>query len=132
MKMHVKSDFMQRELVSLDRRQTCNKGHNNRDLNHPRYRSPGMRSHELTFTWWGCCGSCQRHKPSELAHSFLFCFCVYFCLYGPFSCISFHKFSRQLPAFSLCSPGLISAIVVLSTTYLFMKVSLSPDIILCA
>ena len=57
--------------------------------------------------------------------------CVCFYLYGPFNCISFHKFSRQLSAFSLCSSGLTSALLVLSTTYLFMKVSFSPDIILC-
>ena len=68
---------------------------------------------------------------TELAHSFLFCSCVYFCLYGPFNCISFHKFSRQLSAFSLCSCGLISALPVLTTVYLFMKVSFSPDVILC-
>ena len=85
----------------------------------------------LTFTWWGCCGSCQRHKPIELVHSFLFCFCVYSCLHDPFNCISFHEFSRQLSAFLLCSSGLISALLVLSTIHLFMKVSLSPDIILC-
>ena len=36
-----------------------------------------------------------------------------------------------LSAFSLCSSGLTSALLVLSTIYLFMKVSLSPDIILC-
>ena len=36
----------------------------------------------LTFTWWGCCGLRFWYKPTELAHSFLFCFCVYFCLYG--------------------------------------------------
>ena len=30
-----------------------------------------------------------------------------------------------------CSSGLISALLVLSTLYLFMKVSFSPDIILC-
>ena len=65
----------------------------------------------LTFTWWGCCGLCFWHKPTELAHSFLFCSCAYFCL--SFNCISFHKFSRQLPAFSLCSSGLISALLVL-------------------
>ena len=47
----------------------------------------------LTFTWWGCYSLCQRHKPIERAHSFIFCSCVYFCLYGPFNCISFHKFS---------------------------------------
>ena len=63
--------------------------------------------------------------------NFLFCSCVYFCLYGPFNCISFCNFSRQLSTFSLCSSGLISASWVLSTTYLFMKVSSSPDIILC-
>ena len=37
------------------------------------------------------------------------------CLYSPFTCISFHKFSRQLFAFSLCSSHLISALWVLST-----------------
>ena len=87
--------------------------------------------HGLTFTWWGCCGLCQRYKPTELAHSFLFCSCDYFCLYGPFKCILFHKISWQLSAFSLCPSGLHSVLLVLSTVYLFMKVSLSPDIILC-
>ena len=58
---------------------------------------------------------CVWHKPTELAHSCWFCSCVCFCLYGPFSCISFHKFSGQLSAFSLCSSGLISASLVLST-----------------
>ena len=24
----------------------------------------------LTLTWWRCCGLCQRHKPTEPAHSF--------------------------------------------------------------
>ena len=76
----------------------------------------------LTFTWWGCCGLCFWHKPTELAHSVLICSCVYFCLYGPFNCISFYKFSQQLSAFSLCSSGLISTLLVLSTRYLFMKV----------
>ena len=89
------------------------------------------RPRGLTFTWWGCYVLCFWHKPTELAHSFLFCSCVYFCLNCPFNCISFHKFSRQLSAFSLSSCGLISALLVLSTLYLFMKVSLSPDIILC-
>ena len=85
----------------------------------------------LTFSWWGCYGLCQRHKLTELALSFLFCSCVCFCLYSPLNCISFHKFSRQLTAFSLCSSGLISASLVLSTIYLSMKVSLIPDITLC-
>ena len=80
------------------------------------------------FAWWGCCGLCLRHKPTELAHSFLFCSCVCFCLYGPFNCISFHKFSRQHSAFLVRSSGLISALLVLSAIELFLKVSLSPDI----
>ena len=70
------------------------------------------------FTWGGCCGSCLRRKPTELAHSFLFCSCVYFCLCGPFHCISFQKLSRQLSTFSLYSSGLDFASSVLSTTYL--------------
>ena len=57
--------------------------------------------------------------------------CVCFCLYDSFNCISFHEFSRQLSAFSLSSSGLISAFLVLSAIYLFMKVSLSPDKCLC-
>ena len=58
-------------------------------------------------------------------------FCVYFCLYGPLNCISFHKFSRQLSVFWLCYFGLISALLILSTIciYVFMKDSFSPDII---
>ena len=86
--------------------------------------------HGLTFTWWGCYSLCQRHKPTELAHSFSFCSFVCFCLYGPFNCISFHKFSIQLSALSLSSSGLNSALLVLLSTHLFMKVSLSSDIIL--
>ena len=79
----------------------------------------------LTFTWWGCCSSCFQHKPAQLAHSFLFCSCDCFHLYGPFNRISFHKFSQQLSAFSPCSSGLISALLVLSSIYLFTKKSLS-------
>ena len=50
---------------------------------------------------------------------------------SPFNSISFYKFSRQLFALSLCSSGLNCALLVLSTIYLFIKVSLSPDVILC-
>ena len=52
------------------------------------------------------------HKSSELAHSFSFSSCIYICFYGSFTCISFYKFSRQLPAFPLCSSGLISALLI--------------------
>ena len=45
----------------------------------------------------------------------------------------FHSISSSdnFFAFSLCSSGLISALLALSTIYLFMKVSLGPDVILC-
>ena len=76
-------------------------------------------------------GMLQFMSLIEVAHSFLSCSHVYFHLYGPFNCISLHKFSPQLYAFSLCAFSLISALLVLSTVYLFKKVSLSPDIILC-
>ena len=69
------------------------------------------------------------HKPTELAHSFLFCSCVYFCPCGPFNCISIHKFSRHSSVFWLCSSGLMSALLLISTIYVFKKVSFSPDII---
>ena len=86
------------------------------------WKSPSAPSPRgLTFTWWERYGSCRWHKPTELAHSFLFCSCVCSCLYGPFNCILFHKFSRQLSVFSLCSSGLISALLVLSTMYLFYE-----------
>ena len=74
----------------------------------------------LNFTWWGCCSLYFQHKLTELAHSFfLFYSCVCVCLYGPFNCISFHKFSRQLSAFSLCSSSLIFALLVLSAISLY-------------
>ena len=71
------------------------------------------------------------HEPTELAHSFFFCSCVYFCLFGPFNCIPCHKFSQQPSGFSPCSSSQISVLLVFSTVYSFTKVSLSPDIILC-
>ena len=79
----------------------------------------------------GCCSLSFWLKPTKLAHTLSSCSCVCFCLYGPFSCITFHKFLWQLSAFSLYSFGLIPTLLVLSSTYLFMKVSFSPDIILC-
>ena len=53
----------------------------------------------LTFTWLGCRCLCFWHKPTELAHSFLFCSSVYFGFYRPFNCISFLKFSHFLTLF---------------------------------
>ena len=65
-------------------------------------------------------------NQQSLPTPFLFCSCVCFCLYGPFNRISFPKFSRQLSAFSLCCSGLISALLVLSTIYLFFESLLQP------
>ena len=70
---------------------------------------PPSRGGDVTVYVW--------HKPTKLAHSFSFCSCGYFCLYCPLNCISFHKFSRQLSGFWLCSSGLISALLALSTIY---------------
>ena len=78
-----------------------------------------------TSPFFQCCGLCFWHKPTELAHSFFYSVLVSICLYGPFNCITFHKFSWQLLVFSICSCGLSSALLVLSTIYLFVKVSLN-------
>ena len=78
----------------------------------------------LSFTWWGCCGLCFWHTLSKLAHSFLFCSCVCFYLYGAFNCISFSKFSRQLSTYSLCSSGLISICFTGPFNYMYISLSL--------
>ena len=52
------------------------------------------------------------NQPS-LPTPFTLFLCLFLC-YGPFTCISFHKFSRQLSVFPLCSPSLISALLFLS------------------
>ena len=82
--------------------------------------SPSRGGNVTVYVW---------HKPAEFAHSCLSRSRVCFSLYGPFNCISSHEFSQQLSVFSLCSSGLISVLVVLSTIHLFMKVFFSPDII---
>ena len=38
---------------------------------------PLTNPYRLTFTWWECYGLCQRHKPTELAHSFFYSALVY-------------------------------------------------------
>ena len=78
-----------------------------------------------------CCDLYFRHKPTELAHSFSFCSCVSFCLYGPFKCISLHKFSRQTLRFLTLFFRSYFCLIFLSAIYLFLKVSLSLDITLC-
>ena len=66
------------------------------------------------------------HKPTHLAHSFVFCSCVYFCLMA-LSTV-FHSINApDNSPFSDRSSGLISVLLVLSTIYLFTKVSSSPS-----
>ena len=114
-----------------------------REIVGERGRPSGLSQSDFFPTYFvSCNGPCapkeKWHRKDHIIiiiiitnQSSLPCSCVSFCLYGPFHCISFHKFSRQLSAFSLCSSGLISAVLVLSTIYLFMKVSFRHDIILC-
>ena len=84
----------------------------------------------LTFSWWECGGSCLRHKPTELAHSFdavLVSVSVFVALSTVFHSINS---ADNFLAFPLCSSGLFAALLVLSTTYLFMTVSPSALIII--
>ena len=57
-------------------------------------------------------------------HSVLVSFSVFMALSTVFHCIN----SPDNSPFSFCSSDLISALLALSTIYLFMKVSFSPDI----
>ena len=81
----------------------------------------------LTFTWWGCYGLCQRHKPTEVTHSFLFCSCVCCCLYGPFNCIKVRKYIHSPDN----SPFLHSVLPVLSLScwsfQLYISLGKSPS-----
>ena len=65
-----------------------------------------------TFTWWGCLGRTETNPACPLLFSLFLCLLLSL---WHFNSISFYKFSRQLSVFSLCSSGLISAILVLST-----------------
>ena len=93
----------------------------------------GFSPRVLTFTWWECYGLCPWHKPTELAHSLnsvLVSISVFMALSTVFSSTNSPD-NSPFSVFSLCSSSLISSLLVLSTFYLFMKVSFSPDIILC-
>ena len=85
----------------------------------------------LILTWWGCYRLCLRYKPTELAHSFysaLLSVSVFMALSTVFHSMN----SPDNPLLSLSVLlVLISALLVLATVYLFMKVSLTTDIIFC-
>ena len=75
---------------------------------------------------------CQRHKPTELAHSFFFySVLVSISVFMALSTVFHSLNSPDNSPLSHCSSSLISAVLVLLTIYLFMKVSISPGIILC-
>ena len=85
-------------------------------------------SHRLTFCW-GCNCLRFRHKPTELAHSFysvLVFVSVFMALSTAFHSIIFCDNSPLLTLFFWFYFCLIGPF-----NYISMKVSLSPDIILC-
>ena len=82
--------------------------------------------------WWRCSCLCLWHKNQPSLPTPFYSVLVSVSDFMALSTV-FHSTSspQQLSAFSLCSSDVFSALIVLSTIYLFMKVSLSPDIILC-
>ena len=90
-----------------------------------------VRPHGFTFTWWGFGGLCQRHKPTELVHSFLFCSCVYISLCGLLTVFHSIILLTTLRCLTLFFSSHNFSLLAFSAICLFMKVSLSPDIILC-
>ena len=90
-----------------------------------------MESGHTIFTPAVCSTPVEFTLEFDLQNGELFTQCNFICLtvsISVFMALS-TEFSRQLSGFSLCSSGLRSAFLVLSTIYLFMKVSFSPDII---
>ena len=83
------------------------------------------RPRGLTFTWWGRYGSCLRHEPTELAHSF----CFVPVSISVFIALSTVFHSLNSPDNFLLSHSVLPVLLVLSTICLFMKVSFRPDII---
>ena len=85
----------------------------------------GWRPRGLTFTWWGLCGLCYGQPSlSSPFYSVLVTISVFLALSAVFQSIN----SPGNSPFSHC---LISALLVLSTRYLCIKVSFSPHLILC-
>ena len=80
----------------------------------------------VTFTWWACYGVCPRHKPTEL---FL---CLFLSLW-PFQLyFTLWILPTTLRFLTLFFFWSYSALLVFSTIYyLFLKVFLSPNVILC-
>ena len=88
-------------------------------------------------SWWGCYGLCLGHQPAVLVHTFFFFLFVNSVLVSVsvFMALStiFHSINspHNCPLSHSVLLSLISALLILSTLYLFMKTSLSTDVILC-
>ena len=87
----------------------------------------------VLFTWWGFCSLCFQHEPTELAHYSVLVslsqFLSHFMALWPV----FH--SINLPTTPHYLTVLIYVLFLPFSSfqlYLFMNVSLSPDIILCS
>ena len=80
----------------------------------------------LTFLRWGCYGLSLTKTNQACLLVFIKqnSVLVSISVFMAFNCILFHKFSRQLCVFSLCSSGLISAFLVLSTIIISLYESL--------
>ena len=76
----------------------------------------------------GMLGLCQRRKPTELAYSFLYCSCVYFCLTALSTVFHFINFPDHCPFFTLFFRSCLSPMDPFNYMSLY-KVSLSPDLI---
>ena len=83
---------------------------------------PTVSPLRLTFTWWGCCGLCQGHKPVEFAHPF-FSVLVSISVFMALSTVFHFINSPDTLCFSLCSSDLISALLVFSTNLLWKSPS---------
>ena len=83
----------------------------------------------LTFTWWGWYGLCRRHKPDELAHSFLKNSVLVFT--SVFVALSTVLHSINSPYNSPLSHSVLLVLslpfFVLSAVCPFIKVFFSPD-----
>ena len=96
-------------------------------LNHPTNQASKQASSWCQYQLFVYCLK-LRHGTSLRAHLHvvrMLCMPVFMALSTVFHSIN----STDNSVFSLCSSGLTSVLLVLSTIYLFTKVSLSPDVI---
>ena len=94
------------------------------------WKSPSALSpRELTFTWWGCCTFYFWHKPTTFAHSVFILFLCLFLSLWPFQLYFIPSLLPTTLRFLTLFFRSYFCLLVLSTLYLCMAVSFSPDII---